>query len=365
MRILHWTDYFPPFRGGTENVVFALAAEMAQAGHDVAVITNTHPDRAERGSGEYQVRSLPFAEAIEGRDAAAMIRLIGQVAAFKKEFRPDIVHVHFHGTSEFFHLRTLSAVDCPTLVTMHGLLGDTEGSDGGVFGQLLASCDWMSGVSEATRQHALARNSALASRSSVIFNGDARTPRDLEPTDPPYLLISGRHVESKGFDLAIAAMPVILAAHSEARLVVASDGPLRADLEQQAADLGIAHAVRFTGWVVDTELQALVERATAVLVPSRSLEGFGLVALEAALASRPVVCSAIGGLPEVVLDDETGIVLHDLSPDAIADACITLLDDPEAAREMGRAAARSAAARFGLDTQVQSYLELYGRLAAS
>lgn len=364
MRVLHWVDCYPPYRGGTETVVERLATAMAARGHEVAVVTGTHDGVADRSrEGGVAVRRLPFRDALDRQDAMAVLRIRREVSAIKAEFAPDVVHLHFLGASGFFLLQTLATSPAPIVVTIHGGLGDCSGGDRTVLGRLLETADWVTGVSEAMVAEAVRIEPCVAGRSSVIYNGDGAEPRRDDPEDPPYLFFSGRHVETKGIDLAIAAMPEISAAHPEARLVVASDGPLRPHLEALAQELGVANRVTFTGWIDDTRLKELAARSTAVLVPSRSHEGFGLVALEAALLSRPVISSAVGGLPEVVKDGETGLVLQELTSRAIAAAAISLLDDPARASALGRRAAERAAGEFGLGRQVDEFLHLYGRLA--
>lgn len=364
MRVLHWVDCYPPYRGGTETVAERLATAMAARGHEVTVVTGTHEGLADRNHEKgVIVRRLPFRRALEEQDAIAVLQIRREVSALKAEFAPDIVHLHFLGASGFFLLQTLATSPAPMVVTIHGGLGDCSGGDHTVLGRLLKTATWVTGVSEAMVAEALKIEPEAAGRSSVIYNGDAAELRRESPKDPPYLFLSGRHVETKGIDLAIGAMPDVLAAHPGTRLVVASDGPLRPQLEALAHDLGVGEWVTFTGWIDDARLKELAARSLAVLVPSRSHEGFGLVALEAALLSRPVISSAIGGLPEVVKDGETGIVLQDLTSRAIADAAISLLDNPALAAEFGRRAAERAKRKFGLDRQVDEFLELYRRLA--
>lgn len=363
MRVLHWVDCYPPFRGGTETVVERLATGMAARGHGVAVATGTHdavPDRScEAGVA---VRRLPFRKALEEQNAMALLQIRRDVSAMRAEFAADIVHLHFLGASGFFLLQTLASNPVPMVVTIHGGLGACAGGERTLLGRLLKAADWITGVSDAMVAEAVRIDPNVAGRSSVIYNGDATEPRRERPDDPPYLFFSGRHVETKGIDLAIGAMPHILAKHPQTRLVVASDGPLRPQLEALAGELGVADRVEFTGWIDDAQLKDLAARSLAVLVPSRSHEGFGLVALEAALLSRPVISSAIGGLPEVVKNGETGLVLDELTSQAIADAALSLLDDPRRADELGRQAAERAARKFGLDRQIDEFLQLYQRL---
>jgi glycosyltransferase involved in cell wall biosynthesis len=107
---------------------------------------------------------------------------------------------------------------------------------------------------------------------------------------------------------------------------------------------------------------ALLNSATVVLVPSRKAEGFGLVALEAALMARPVVASRFGALPEVVMDGETGLLVDKDDPLALADAILTLLTHPDTAMTMGETGRRRAQDLFGLQRHVDSFDALYREL---
>ncbi|MGH7587798.1 MAG: glycosyltransferase, partial [Gemmatimonadota bacterium] len=91
---------------------------------------------------------------------------------------------------------------------------------------------------------------------------------------------------------------------------------------------------------------------------------FGLVALEAALAARPVVASRVEGIPEVVLDGETGLLVPPGDPDALAEAIGGLLEDPERSAALGARARELTIERFGVDRCVEGYVEVYSRMIA-
>jgi glycosyltransferase involved in cell wall biosynthesis len=106
-----------------------------------------------------------------------------------------------------------------------------------------------------------------------------------------------------------------------------------------------------------------VNTVSVVAVPSRWDEPFGLVALEAALMARPVVAARVGGLPEVVEDGRTGLLVEREDAHALAEALVCLLRDPAAADRMGVVARARASALFGWDRCVNEYERLYERSA--
>jgi glycogen(starch) synthase len=177
------------------------------------------------------------------------------------------------------------------------------------------------------------------------------------PLDPPHLLGIGRLVPFKGFDVALQAFRRVLDRLPRARLTLAGDGPERTALEHLAARLGVRDAVDFVGWVHPGRVQALMSAATLVLMPSR-WEGLPLVALEAQAAGRPVVASRAGGLPEVVVDGETGRLVPPDAPEALADAVLALLARPVELARMGHAARERAARVFDQVRCVDEYAAL-------
>ena len=130
----------------------------------------------------------------------------------------------------------------------------------------------------------------------------------------------------------------------ELTLDVAGRGPLEPALKAYARELGLDDAVRFLGFV--SPVAAAIEDAAIVVVPSLG-EGFGMVALEAMERARPVIASAVGGLPEIVADGETGLVVPPGDAEALAEAIVALAGDLARAAAMGApaASARSRSSR--------------------
>jgi glycogen(starch) synthase len=147
-------------------------------------------------------------------------------------------------------------------------------------------------------------------------------------------------------------------------LIIAGDGPLKADLELQALELKFRDFVDFVGWVIPVMIPSLINTATLVVLPSRS-EGLPLVALEAALMARPIVATRVGGLPEVVLHQENGLLVEPEDHNALAEAMAMLLDQPETARSMGEAARCRVQTVFSWDRHVNAYDALYRQLVAN
>jgi len=158
-----------------------------------------------------------------------------------------------------------------------------------------------------------------------------------------YLLIVGRMDATeryKGHDQLLQALPRPPASGGgPPRLVIAGDGGDRPRLEALAASLQVSGQVLFTGFVSEATLAELYARAAAFAMPSRG-EGFGLVYLEAMRAGKPCLAARAGAAAEIVVDQETGLLVDPLDVEEIAAALGRLLASPEAARAMGEAGRR-------------------------
>jgi phosphatidylinositol alpha-1,6-mannosyltransferase len=130
--------------------------------------------------------------------------------------------------------------------------------------------------------------------------------------------------------------------------VVVGDGPLRRHLERLAAALGVSPAVHFVGQVSDAELDGWYRRCEVFVLAAREsalsggAEGFGLVFVEAALRGKPVIGGRSGGVPDAVIDGQTGILVDPHDPAEIAEAVTRLFTEPELAARLGRDGRRRA-----------------------
>lgn len=138
----------------------------------------------------------------------------------------------------------------------------------------------------------------------------------------------GRIVHEKGLHLLISAMPAILAQHPTSKLVIAGKGPELDALRSQAWRLGIGEKVLLTGFISDDDRDRLFRIASCAVFPS-IYEPFGIVALEAMAARCPVVVTAVGGLKDVVVHNETGIVVYPNNSDSLAWGIVHTLKNPE------------------------------------
>jgi glycosyltransferase involved in cell wall biosynthesis len=143
--------------------------------------------------------------------------------------------------------------------------------------------------------------------------------------------------------------------------MIAGDGPLRPGLEKLADALGISDHIEFLGWRDDTA--EVLSHMTIFCLPS-VWEGFGIVLLEAMLARKPVVASNVGGVPEVVEDGRTGVLVPVGDVDALARALTSLLLDDGLAARMGEAGRARVEKDFSFAKMIEEYERLYNALAS-
>jgi glycosyltransferase involved in cell wall biosynthesis len=168
--------------------------------------------------------------------------------------------------------------------------------------------------------------------------------------------------EGKGHELLLRALPSLCAQVPDLRVLFAGDGERERELRREVADRKLERAVHFLGFRND--IPALLAAADIVVLPSHA-EALPTVLLEAAAAGRPVVATRVGGIPEVVQDDRTGILVPPNDVPALGGAILGLLQDNERARRYGREARSLASARFGVGTQAEQTLDLWKEVAAS
>lgn len=364
MRLLFWSELFRPDIGGVEIWSAQLIHALQSRGHECLAVACQGPaPMPERATFEgIPVQRFSFHGALLRRDLAAIKRLAAEVAALKREFRPDVIHINTSQPSVLFHDKSAGAVDCAVVFSVHEPpLLQARNS---LLARVMQSADWVVGISQAMLDDAQSLVPDIAHRSSVIYNAIDDRSAVTAPFRPDAreLVFVGRLVKEKGVDLAIRAFADVRHAYPSLRMTIAGDGPERGNLQALAAQLGVAAAVRFAGWVAPQDVGALFDAAFTVLIPSRWREPFGLVALQAAAAGRPVVAARIGGLAETVVDGVTGSLVPPEDSGALAAAIRALLDAPATAARMGAAAREHQRSRYGYCAFVSSYEQLYRRL---
>ena len=179
----------------------------------------------------------------------------------------------------------------------------------------------------------------------------------------------GRLLRVKGFEYLVAAHAHALEEFPQLRLVLVGDGDERGRLEERVRALEIADSVRFAGTAARDEIPAYLSAADIVVVPSVRYEGYvdGLpnVALEAMAAGRPLVATDVGGLPELVRQGITGVLVAEKDPSALADGILELARDPDLRERLGAEARREICEERSWESVGRRYVELYEVVSTS
>lgn len=189
---------------------------------------------------------------------------------------------------------------------------------------------------------------------TVVHYGIDPGPEPPPPPAEPKLAAVGRLIPIKGFDVLLEAFGRARRELPELTLEIAGAGPLEAELRAAAPE-----GVTLLGRV--SPVAAVYERNAIVVVPSRG-EGFGMVALEAAERGRAAIVADVGGLPEIVADGETGVVVPSDDPAALAEAIVRLASDPARVATLGLAARSRAVTQFTAGAAADCVAALYRTL---
>ena len=379
MNVALFSSAFYPSVGGVEELVRQLAHEQRRRGSHPLVVTNQWP-RDLPASEEYEglpVRRYPFRvpERSLRQYAGALLSGPGtlrRLCADLRAHRVDLLHVQCVSCNAHYALQAKRRLGLPLVVTLQGELTMDAG---GLFQQsafardLLRACLTEADAITACSGRTLADAEAFfgrpfEERGRVVYNGirladfAGATPY---PHPRPYVLGIGRLVPQKGFDLLLRAFAQAVAAgERDTDLLLAGDGVERANLETLAAELGLGDRVRFLGRVDRPEAVRLFTGCRFFVLPSRE-EPFGIVNLEAMAAGKPVIATAVGGVPEIVTDGANGLLVPGENVEALATGMLHLLRD-EPLRDRLAANASNAVRAFDWSAITDQYQAVYEQI---
>ena len=404
MHIAMLSAEYPPRWGGMGSTVYHLSAALAARGHRITVITRAGGGTAPRVEGVevVSVGWAPLPMAFTRSYGRSAMRALRQLHARDKV---DVVHLHCPMISwSAKQLKNCQQNIAPVVSSLHGSwLGERDG--------LVAASEqkeaavWANPNDLAillTAKHYSGYERAAVSGSNVCVANSEATKRDFEsryspPTDwdcevvhwgvdtsmfvplhrddedsmttherirssyggSRLILAVGRLAARKGYGLLLRAFTKVHAADPGARLVIVGRGHLRSRLLKQARALGVADAVTIEPGMSFEELASLFRSADLVVYPSY-YEGQGLIPLEAMASGTPVVTVDHGPLPEMV-DQSVGRLFGMGDPDAMADAIMTELAEPERMVSKGEAGRRRVLEGFTFESNAARFEAIYER----
>jgi phosphatidylinositol alpha-1,6-mannosyltransferase len=350
-RLLITTTDFPPSRGGIQRTLHELTHRLADR-WSITVIAPNH-----KGSRSHDAQ-VPFAvHRTRGAWNDSRVAVLTDMTRLTARTRPEVLLAG--------HLNALPPIVMagrrkPTLAVVYGseVWAPRTRFLTRVFGSRV---DRAMAISRFTASEAA---KAGIPRERIVVTPLGATPpaipnradavlRELglmsgKQVVPFFLTVSRLTEPHKGHETFLHALPTLLARCPDVRYVIAGEGELAGDLSALASRLGVQHAVRMPGAVDERTKATLMASCRAFVMLSREsrrpalFEGFGIVFIEAAMAGRPSLAGDSGGVPESVIDGQTGVLVDPLSLPAVIEGALRLLEDAAYADALGeRASARA------------------------
>jgi len=193
-------------------------------------------------------------------------------------------------------------------------------------------------------------------RASDVLERDASAHRSALT-----ITCSARLSPEKGLEYLLLAAQRLAPRYPSLRFVIYGDGPLKDDLLRETGRLGLADSVRFSGSYPRSELPGIMLGTDIFVLPSLT-EGLPLVIIEAMAYRRPIVATNVGGIPDLITDSVTGLLVPPADPETLTDALATLVEDPGRRRELGVAAYQAfLAGGFTAKAVANQMVALYSR----
>jgi glycosyltransferase involved in cell wall biosynthesis len=354
--------------GGAQEHVYSLVTRLDRECYDVRVVSLSH------GSSVRRLQKAGFDVTVidEPDDRLAVKALADELAPFQ----PEIVHNHMYraevvGTLAALLLGEKGCRRPAVISTIHSSRVRCS-EDRQTLRQLTPLMARLIVVSKAIERK-IREEGRTGAPVSLIYNGvDMQRYNHQQPcctlhedyaipSEAQIVGVVARLEAEKGHRTLLEAWPLVLAAVPSARLLIIGEGSERDSLEAQAASLGIEERVVFTGRRED--VPAVTAALDVAVLPSYR-EAQGLSVLEAMALSRPVIASRVGGIPEMIEDGVSGLLVEPHDCDALAAGIVRLLTDHPLADMIARRGHELVHDRFCIELMVHSISDLYDKAAA-
>jgi len=394
MRVLVLTSSFPRFRGDSAGIfVYHLGTALERLGVDLEVLAPHHPGSERHETwGRIRISRFPYFYPLKlqrlcygagilknmKESPMALMQLPSFVLAElsyafriaqKRKF--DLVHAHWsipQGLTAFFLSRLYKI---PYVLSVHG--SDVYGLRSPALRLLnkavVHQADGCVANSNATAT--MASNVSGRRDISVIPMGvdvdlfkSVRSGTNGHTENGPNILYAGRLIDVKGVQYLIEALPRVLKMHPSAKLLIVGSGPLRSSLAELSERLHLQDQVKFIHDVPQEELVRYYSMADVFVLPSvvtdtGETEGLGVVLLEAMACGVPVIGSAIGGISDIIEDQETGLLVRQKTPVDLAEKINRVLADKELRQRLSKRGHDFVKERFSWPLIAKRYLGLF------
>jgi PEP-CTERM/exosortase A-associated glycosyltransferase len=396
-RVLHILDHSLPLHSGYTFRTRAILKAQQGVGMDVRAITGLRhtadgPDREEIDGLAFH-RTRGEANGPAGlREWREIGRLASAIADLCTSWRPDVLHAHSPALCGEAALRAARRLSLPLVYEIRAFWEDAavsngDGREGSVKYQLtralenhvVARADHVVTICAGLRDDLVLRGTA-PQRISIVPNGvdlalfgkpverDGKFAGSLELGDGPVIGFIGSFYDYEGIDDLIAAMPVLIARHPDARLLLVGGGPCEESLKAQAQASGVAGAIRFTGRVPHDEVERYYALMDVMAYPRKRSRLTELVTplkpLEAMAQGKLVAASDVGGHRELVGNGKTGVLFAPDDAGACAQALADLLSERGRWSELREAGRKYVETQHDWSINIQRYQDVYQSLLA-
>jgi glycosyltransferase involved in cell wall biosynthesis len=367
---------------GVETFVLTLCAAQRRRGLEPAIVCDLEGRdelRTSAAAMNVEVHSLPLSlPASSGRGAVRKmasatfrVKRMRHLTRILSSAGAEVLHVHAVGVGGLDAFLAAGRTRVPFVVTHHATLAWFEPFRSTLtdfafwYEKRLAArivCPY-----GAARDEMVAHGVSEEQATVVPFCVDPRK-FDHHAIDPPAttssfrLFFVARLIEGKGHRELLQAVARLPHLHAKLRVVVMGDGPERSAIEAQVQELGLGALVDVMGHVANEKVPALMRTASAVVLPSYMPgETFPLSLIEGMAMRLPTIGSRWFGIPDIIVDGETGLVVEPRDVDGLAQAIERLVTSPEMARQMGQKGYERAMKLFTSDAVAEAYERIYSQ----
>ncbi len=365
--------------GGVASVVGNVAVQLQKRGHHVWFL---HPGESESLRGKVTKWNFPGYE-LNLRNLYVLERPVKSVIGFSLHFFHtffqlytllvrhdiDIVNIHYPlGNGVYFtFLRRL--LRFKLVISIHGTDLMPRGIPQDRYSKplqlLMNSADWLVAPSRSMLDAVLTKFPSFQTRSSALHNAVDMT--EFEPDGPgelqrgQYILCIALHHPRKAIDVLIKAFKIFSQTFTGVELWLVGDGPITGQLENLVHQLGLTEQVKFLGGQGRPAVRKLLRQCSFLVLPSRD-EPFGIAILEAFASRKPVVASAVGGIPEIIENGKNGILVEPENPEALCAAMTAVWNDRGLAERLACAGYATVKQHFQWEIAAARYEELFMKL---
>jgi len=356
IKVLHITQFL--HYGGMERLIVNLAKEMDRSKFDISVCL-LEPFRDTFFERELKRLGVPL-YSLNSKNIPNPL-IFFRLLSLLKRLRPYILHTHLKAVRYSFLPRLFAGIPVH-IHTMHALARiDTKKTKDRFVNRLIFRYGNVNIVS-VSKEVARSVKAVYGVDSEVIYNGVEvdEFPNNLKrKSDFIHILNIASFKKEKNISLLIDAFSEAITKERRIKLFLVGDGPQKDLVEQQIEKKGIRESVTLLGWRSDIpEIFADCD----IFALSSDWEGLGIVLLEAMAAGRPIIATRVGGVPEIVEDGATGILVAPGDSHAFAEAILKLSRDEKLREEMGRKGREKAEREFNMKIVALKYERLYEKL---